>query len=72
MGGCVSSPAGPTEEEKRLHKEAEKAMRDQKLKLESQVKVRFSFIFYLAPRMTLTPRCSSLDPATQESQPFSR
>ena len=47
MGGCVSSPAGPTEEEKRLHKEAEKAMRDQKLKLESQVKVRFSFIFYL-------------------------
>lgn len=39
MGACVSS-AGLTEEDKAKHREAEKLLKDAKLKLASQVKVR--------------------------------
>lgn len=39
MGACVSA-AGMSEEEKVAHREAERAMREQKAKLDNQVKVR--------------------------------
>ena len=43
MGACVSSP-GISEEEKSAHREAERAMREQKAKLDNQVKVRISLL----------------------------
>ncbi len=38
MGACVSSAGGVTDEEKVLHREAEKQMREHKAKMDQQVK----------------------------------
>ena len=42
MGICVSAAGGITEEEKVRHREAERQMREQKMKLDNQVKVSLS------------------------------
>ena len=39
MGACVSQPGGTSEEEKAKHREAERQLRETKVKLDSQVKV---------------------------------
>lgn len=44
MGACVSSPSGATEEEKAQHREAERALKEQKVKLDNQVKVENSLL----------------------------
>lgn len=42
MGACVSAAGGVSEEEKAKHREAERQLREQKAKLDSQVKVSLS------------------------------
>ena len=72
MGACISSAGGISEEEKARHREAERQMRDQKTKLDHQVKVRLSVVDAFDRisnhvRSLFRSSCSAL--VTRESRP---
>lgn len=53
MGVCVSSDVRVSEEEKALHREAERQMREAKVRLDSQVKVRPSCAIFLVVELSV-------------------